>query len=700
MTPVPHPTTSAGPVLVTGAAGFVGSALTGWLLAKGHAVVALDLDFGADRLPQDPRLERVVGDVRDAALVDALVARCARVAHLGAIAGVHHYLARTFDVLDVNILGTRTVLEAAARHGRPTLLASTSETYGKSGATLEEHGDSVLGPSTNARWCYAVSKLAAEHYAWAHARAGLPVTAVRYFNVYGPLLDAPGEGRVLAQFLGRLRAGRPLALVDGGHAVRCFCYVDDAVEATGRMLLALAPDSPLVGRPFNVGRPEPVTMRRLAELVVGLSGHAPGVEDVSGMDFFGRGFEDIEHRVPDTSDLEVTLGWHAATDLVTGLTRVLAHHGLLADAPNLPPTEPVPVIRPVYDADEALLDRYRAALRAGRTTNAGPEVTALEHEAGAWLGVDGLLAVGSGADGLELAVRGLGARGRAILPSFTYVSTLNAAELVGLEPLFCDIDPHTWTMDPEHLAELLATHDDVGVVLAVNVFGVSPALDPITAVTRAYGVPLVLDAAHAIGTEAGGLRYDPRPDVTVWSLHATKVLPATEGGLVACRDPAVGARVAQLRTHGLAPDPLDSEPGRNAKMDELAAATARHGLARLEGILSRRRGYDARLRAALQAAGWTVQAVPAGLRTNGQNLAARPPGGHREAAARVLADHGVASRRYFHPALHHLRRFHGRFHLPVTDAVVEDLLNLPLHSRMSEADLARIEVAVRATGGP
>src|SRR5690606_14862535 len=113
-----------------------------------------------------------------------------------------------------------------------------------------------------------------------------------------------------------------------------------------------------------------------------------------------------------------------------------------------------------YDADEALIASFRRSLATGQVTNGGPHVTALEAEAAAWLRADGVLAVGSGADGLNVAVRALSpaSGGKAILPSFTYVSTLNAVELHGLEPVFCDVDPHTFTLSPEHLARLLAAH--------------------------------------------------------------------------------------------------------------------------------------------------------------------------------------------------------------------------------------------------
>jgi nucleoside-diphosphate-sugar epimerase/dTDP-4-amino-4,6-dideoxygalactose transaminase len=694
-------TPSDAPVLVTGAAGFLGSAIARALVDAGHRVLAFDRDHAQGRLPDHPAITRITGDVRNAEQVDALVAESSRVLHFAAVAGVHTYLQQTLEVLDVNLLGTRNVLLAAHRHDVPTVIASSSEAYGKNPTTLHEDSDTHLGATTHARWSYATTKVAGEHYAWALARDGLPVAAVRYFNVYGPLLDAPGTGRVLSQFLGQMQRGDPLVLVDGGEAVRCFCHIDDAVRATVQLALALEAGSRLAGRPFNIGNPEPVSMRQLAAEVARLAAYPHGTVDVPGRQFFGDGFEDIPHRVPDVSALRDLLGFEARVSLTEGLRETLAHWGLLADSPAAPVLDPIPVIRPFYDADEALIGRYRSALVRGRTTNAGPEVVALEDEASTWLGCERVLTVGSGAAGLELgvralerSVRALERSGKAALPAFTYIATLNAVALAGLEPVFVDLDPDTWTMSPDHLAEVLRDHPDVSMVLPVCAYGVPPDLDRLCALAQAAGASVVYDAAHAFGTTVHGSRYRGGPDVTVFSLHATKCLPSVEGGLLVADDPALADRIAAIRTHGLTPDPLDALPGLNAKMDELSAATARHGLHRIEATLARRRRYGARLTAALDASErWTTQLCPEGVETNFQNLCARHADGVAAAGA-VLDAHSVGWRRYFHPPLHQLRRLAPQAPLPHTEAVWASLVCLPLHSRMSPDTLARIEAAI------
>lgn len=317
--------------LITGGAGFIGASLATRLRAEGHTVVCLDV-IPFDRLEplsDDPGLTCVTGDVGDAATVARWVGACRRVVHLAAVVGVDAYMRDPERVLDVNILGTRHVLRACLQHSRPVLFTSTSEVYGQNEAKLSETGARIYGSYLSPRWCYALSKACGEQYAHALARRGLAHVTVRFFNVYGPGLDRPGSGRVVSCFLGQLAEGIPLTLVDGGEAVRAFCFVDEAIEATARLAMGMGADVPWMGRAFNIGRDEPVTMRELAERMIRMTGHQAGTVDVPGSQHFGAGFEDIPRRVPDVSALAELLGFRAQIDLEEGLRRTLASVGLL-----------------------------------------------------------------------------------------------------------------------------------------------------------------------------------------------------------------------------------------------------------------------------------------------------------------------------------------------------------------------------------
>ncbi len=682
------------PILVTGGAGLIGTAVCQALRARQLEVVCLDLDQPA------AQVEWIKGDVRDAALIDQTVARCERVIHLAAIVGISEYLRDPVSVLDVGIMGTRNVLGACQRHGRPVLLASTSEIYGRAAGLLHEQSDAVLAAPSVGRYCYAASKMAAEHYAFALARAGLMVTITRYFNVYGPRLGPPGSRRVVSQFLAAIRERAPLSLVDGGAAVRSFCHVDDAARATVELALALGQDPRVAGRAFNVGRNEPVAIRELARLMIELSAHRGGVREVAGRDFFGTGFEEIPNRVPDVSALREAIGFEATIGLAEGLTRTLRECQLLAPGAEARTASPelIPMTRAIFEPGPRFHGVIGETLRSGRVTNGGPLALELERQLGQYLGAEAAL-VSSGSMALLLAVKALAVSGSAILPAFTYIATLSAVVHAGLEPIFCDIDRSTFTLCPRHLQSLLAQHPRVSLVVPVNVYGVPPDLDAVIGLAEAHGAQVLYDDAHGFGTEVRGERVPRLPVASCLSLHATKTLPAVEGGLVVSDDRALLGEIRRLSAHGLVAAELTaSAPGYNARMDELRAAVGLESFASFAHSIGRRRDYAARLRDTLTRTGaWTVQHVPDGVTSSFQNLAARAPlsgGRGLDQLIAALRQHGVEGRRYFFPALHQLDAYRGRFELPETDRLMAENLCLPLHARMDEPTLARVEQAL------
>jgi dTDP-4-amino-4,6-dideoxygalactose transaminase len=367
-------------------------------------------------------------------------------------------------------------------------------------------------------------------------------------------------------------------------------------------------------------------------------------------------------------------------------------------------SERVPWVRPILESDESLLADIRMALSSGRVTNDGPYVREFERQVARYLGVDDCVAVSSGSAALLLAIWALGLHGtKAVLPSFTFLATLNAIVLSGVTPVFCDIEPDTWTISPTHLGRLLAADPAIRLVVPVNVFGVQPDLRAIRRVVDGSNAVLVLDNAHGLGTEQGAVRCPLEASLQAYSFHATKTLPAVEGGAVVASDPRLLAEIRRLRNHGVASDPLASMPGFNAKMSELHAAVGLRSLQGLEAALARRREYAERLCRVLTtdcAETFTVQVIPDGMRSNFQNLGVLCRRGGRPDVPAVQAQldrAGIETRRYFWPPLHQLSAYRGRFSLPITDAVGESILCLPLHSRMEPSVLDRIEAALRHT---
>jgi dTDP-4-amino-4,6-dideoxygalactose transaminase len=259
-----------------------------------------------------------------------------------------------------------------------------------------------------------------------------------------------------------------------------------------------------------------------------------------------------------------------------------------------------------------------------------------------------------------------------------------------MRPVFCDIDPDTWTLCPRALEKVLDQHPDVKVVIPVNVFGVPPDIGE---VGRAKTV--VVDDAHGVGS----LGPDIAAAARAYSLHATKILPAAEGGLLTSGDAELLETVRRLRNHGLAEDPLDTRPGYNEKMSELHAAVGSSSLRALPAVLARRKEYAERLRGFIQdrcGGAFAIQKIPAGVESNHQNLGVLCKAGAAE-CEKELAARGVGSRRYFYPPLHRLRFVDNPPKLPVTDRVADSILCLPLHSRMEKETLERIEQALLET---
>jgi UDP-glucose 4-epimerase len=225
--------------------------------------------------------------------------------------------------IELNVHGTEIVLRAAARKGKPVLVASTSEVYGKSeAASFKEDQDLVLGPSIKGRWSYAASKLVDECLALAYFREKrLPATVVRLFNTVGPR-QTGRYGMVIPTFVGRSLRGEPLDVYGTGTQSRCFCHVKDTVRA----LHELCTQGAAIGQIVNVGSREEVTIEALARRIVDATGSRSIIQHVSYETAYGEGFEDMQRRVPDIDKAKRLIGWKPTKMLDDILQDVVAHH--------------------------------------------------------------------------------------------------------------------------------------------------------------------------------------------------------------------------------------------------------------------------------------------------------------------------------------------------------------------------------------
>lgn len=308
-------------ILVTGGAGFIGSHLVDALMDQGYEVTVIDnLSVGkianiAHHLGSE-RFQFVNDSILNIASLERLVRQADLIFHLAAVVGVRYVVEEPLNAIIVNVRGTENVLELAFKYWVRTVIASSSEVYGKSTAVpLREDGNRILGPTTVSRWSYSDAKAIDEYFALAYAKKGLPVTVVRYFNAYGPRLDPRGYGSVVARFFTQALRGEPLTVYEDGRQTRCFTYVADTVGGT--ILAGTVREA--AGQIFNIGSDREITIGELAERIRVLTGSRSEIVYVPYTSAYGPDFEETRRRVPDVRRAREILGFEATTPLEEGL---------------------------------------------------------------------------------------------------------------------------------------------------------------------------------------------------------------------------------------------------------------------------------------------------------------------------------------------------------------------------------------------
>ncbi len=303
-------------ILVTGGAGFIGSHLSQALVANGDSVIALDdLSTGNSanlkNLENNPNFKFLSGSILDEKLVASLIESVDGVMHFAAAVGVQKILDDPIGSLKTNLLGSEIVLTNAAKFNKPTILASTSEIYGKNTQVpLTEESDRVLGSPLVARWTYSEAKAIDESIARAlHQKYNWPVKIVRLFNTVGPRQSA-AYGMVIPRFIQAAFNNQPLIVHGDGTQQRVFCHIDDAISG----ILALWKSDKGFGEVFNVGGFEETTIKDLAKRIIEKTNSKSTIE-FTPYDQLKAGFEDIARRVPDTKKLQSLTGWKPTKDL-------------------------------------------------------------------------------------------------------------------------------------------------------------------------------------------------------------------------------------------------------------------------------------------------------------------------------------------------------------------------------------------------
>lgn len=370
--------------------------------------------------------------------------------------------------------------------------------------------------------------------------------------------------------------------------------------------------------------------------------------------------------------------------------------------------DPLHVGEPNFGDPGAFLRRFDHILSSRRFTNDGPLAQDLESRIAELTSARHAVATCSATVALQLLARALDLRGEVVMPSFTFVGTAHAFAWLGLRPVFCDVEPRTHGVEPGSMDAAIGP--ECSAVVAVHTWGIPSDISALEHLAGRRGLPLIFDAAHALGCENDGLKIGQFGTAEVFSLHATKIVSSFEGGMVTTNDGELATRLRLLRNFGFTGYDRVEAIGTNAKLSELHAAAGLTTLEMLPALMERNRSRFEQYRA-------LSKSIP-GLRMLDVNL--RGASNHqyivcelgaeaarvsRDALVQALHAEGIYARRYFHPGCHRMPPYAGASSpvpLLVTEAISERVIVLPNGPSVSEEAIRAVMeiIALVVENGP
>lgn len=356
----------------------------------------------------------------------------------------------------------------------------------------------------------------------------------------------------------------------------------------------------------------------------------------------------------------------------------------------------IPAARPVVD--ESDIEAVVRVMRSGMVAQ-GPEVAAFEEEFSDLVGGRHCVAVNSGTSALHMTLLalGIGPGDEVVVPSFTFAATANAVRLVGAEPVFADIRPDTFNIDPA--AVMAAVGPRTAAILPVHLYGLPADLPALETVAARHGLALVEDAAQAHAASVHGRPVGAGGTAGCFSFYPTKNMHSLEGGMVSTADPELARRLRLLRNQGMERRYANEVVGANVRMTDVAAAVGRSQLTRLPMWTERRIAHAARLSAGLR--GVVTPVVPPGYRHVYHQYTVRVP--ERDQFIADLAGRGIECAAYYPTPVHRLRPFLGpggrpdpRWELPETDRAAAEVVSLPVFPTLTDCEIDRVVAAANA----
>ena len=354
----------------------------------------------------------------------------------------------------------------------------------------------------------------------------------------------------------------------------------------------------------------------------------------------------------------------------------------------------------------ALMQKIQAVFERNQLSNHGPEAQQLEAEVSHWLGVKHTIAVANATLGLLLACKALDLEGEVLLPSFTFPATAHVLPWLNLNPVFLDVDPLTHNLSPALVSQHIT--DRTAAILGVQLWGHLNHVPGLKQVAEQAGIPLVMDAAHALGCRYGEVTAGTQGTLEVFSLHATKFIHGLEGGLICTQDDGLAETLRALINFGYHQGMLQYA-GLNAKLNEVSATVARHNLQHRDAFIAHNQavyhGYQEQIES-IQG----LRLYPYDTGSNYQYMVLEvfsDFGMSADALQQALQAEGVLSKRYFTP-LHSSapyvkvgsgasvdRETAHRSLLPHTEALSQRTLVLPGGEQLTPAGVSRIGALLR-----